>query len=149
MRRISFDDLTVEDLANCRVNLRKHIYQTGRQMDYESYVNLEIAQYNLGNPSIITPKVFSEPVADLFEEAKEPVKTSQTDVRDSNIGKKVFIANGFGSINGYTLVSSSDEVDPDDGKISIYCDLGKLLIYAKENDIFEYNESTMLVMKIS
>ena len=149
MRRISFDDLTVEDLANCRVNLRKHIYQTGRQMDYESYVNLEIAQYNLGNPSIISPKVFSEPVADLFEEAKEPVKTSQTDVRDSNIGKKVFIANGFGSINGYTLVSSSDEVDPDDGKISIYCDLGKLLIYAKENDIFEYNESTMLVMKIS
>ena len=150
MRRISFDDLTLEDLANCRGNLRKHTYETGRQMDYESYVNLEIAQYNLGNPSIISPKVFVEEIkADIFEEAKEPATSSQTDEQDSNVGKKIFIANGYGSMMSYTLVSSSDEVDPDNGKISIYCDLGKLLQYAKENDIFAYNKSTMLIMKIS
>ena len=152
MQRISIDDLTEEDFSNCRINLRKFMHETGKQMDYESFVNIEINQYNLGNPTVIKPKFISisKPIQqpDVFEEVKEPVKLTKTTALESNIGKRIYLESTTDGFFALTLVATSEEADPDNHKVSVYSDLGQLVKNAQQDDVLEYKDSLIEVIRI-
>lgn len=150
MKHITIDDLTYEDTVNIRVELRKYIESSGREMKYDDYVNVEIKHYNLGYPSVIKPKTEREPeqIDDIFEEVKDTVKAPSIE-RISNIGKKIYLESSVDGCHAVILVGTSEEADPDNGKISIYSDLGKLLHYVKEDDYIELKDNVIEVIKIS
>lgn len=150
MNNIIFEDLTEEDLANCRIGLRQYVASSGRQMEYEDFVKTEIKHYNLGYPSIIKPKVKQdlEAIADIFEEAKETAKAPNAEA-NSNIGKKIYLECTVNGLYAVVLVGTSEEADPDNNKISIHSDLGKLLHNVKENEIIEFHDYLIEIIKIS
>jgi len=144
MKSITFDDLTDEELINCRTALRILNFKSGFETPFESFVNSEINHYNLGLPSIINRK----PV-ELLPVEVQPIKVEQPDkfvesskiIKDdesvSNIGKKIFIECEHDQATIITLVDRDEYAEPELGKITIDSDLGKILLNVKTGDLLD------------
>jgi len=139
---ISFDDLTHEELANCRIALRILNAKSGFETTYESFVNNEINNYNLGLDSLINRKPHKPQVIEVkpveakqpekFTESSKIIKTIET---VSNIGKKIFIECENDQTRIITLVDRDEYAMPELGKITIDSDLGKILLNARVGDL--------------
>ena len=137
MQNITFDDLTIEELTNCRIALRLMNSRSSFDTSYEAFVNTEINNFNLGLPSIINRKlIIPKPVevkpVDKFTESSKVIKPS---VNESNVGKKIFIECENEQARIITLVDKDEYAMPEIGKITINSDLGKILMKVKVGDI--------------
>lgn len=144
MQTITFDNLTHEELANCRIALRILNAKSGFETTYESFVNNEINNYNLGLDSLINRKPFvlqvieAKPVEvkqpDKFTESSKIIKAIEV---VSNIGKKIFIECENEQARIITLVDRDEYAMPELGKITIDSDLGRILIKARVGDLMD------------
>jgi len=144
MQTITFDDLTHEELTNCRIALRILNAKSGFETTYESFVNNEINNYNLGLDSLFIRKPFVPKVIEV-----KPVELKQTDKFTesskiikpievvSNIGKKIFIECEDEQPLIITLVDRDEYAMPELGKITIDSDLGRILINARVGDLMD------------
>ena len=144
MQTITFDNLTHEELTNCRIALRILNAKSGFETTYESFVNNEINNYNLGLDSLINRKPFvpqvieAKPVEvkqpDKFTESSKIIKPIEV---VSNIGKKIFIECENEQARIITLVDRDEYAMPELGKITIDSDLGRILIDARVGDLMD------------
>ncbi len=144
MQTITFDNLTHEELTNCRIALRILNAKSGFETTYESFVNNEINNYNLGLDSLFIRKPFVPKVIEV-----KPVELKQTDKFTesskiikpievvSNIGKKIFIECENEQARIITLVDRDEYAMPELGKITIESDLGRILINARVGDLMD------------
>jgi hypothetical protein len=144
MQTITFDDLTHEELTNCRIALRILNAKSGFETTYESFVNNEINNYNLGLDSLINrkpfvPQVIEEKPAEVIQPDKftESSKIIKAIEPVSNIGKKIFIECENEQARIITLVDSDEYAMPEMGKITIESDLGKILKEARTGDLLD------------
>lgn len=144
MQTISFDDLTHEELTNCRIALRILNAKSGFETTYESFVNNEINNYNLGLNSIISRKPYVQQLIEVNPvEIKQPKKFTESSkiIKPiepvSNIGKKIFIECENEQARIITLVDSDEYAMPEMGKITIESDLGKVLKDARTGDLLD------------
>ncbi len=144
MQAITFDDLTHEELTNCRIALRILNAKSGSETTYESFVRNEINNYNLGLDSLINRKPFVPQVVEVKPvEVKQPVKFTESSKiikpteAVSNIGKKIFIECENEQARIITLVDSDEYAMPEMGKITIESDLGKILKEARTGDLLD------------
>ena len=142
MQTITFDDLTHEELTNCRIALRILNAKSGFETTYESFVNNEINNYNLGLDSLFVRKPFVPKVIEVKPvELKQPDKFTETSkiIKPievvSNIGKKIFIECENEQARIITLVDRDEYAMPELGKITIDSDLGKILLNARVGDL--------------
>jgi len=142
MQTIIFDDLTHEELTNCRIALRILNAKSGFETTYESFVNNEINNYNLGLDSLFVRKPFVPKVIEVKPvELKQPDKFTETSkiIKPievvSNIGKKIFIECENEQASIFTLVDRDEYAMPELGKITIDSDLGKILLNARVGDL--------------
>lgn len=155
MRNITFDDLTDEELTNCRIALRMINANSGFETSFETFVNSEINSFNLGLESIINRKpLISIPVEVKPVETKQPEKFTETSKiikpteNESNIGKKIFIECEHDQARIITLVDRDEYAMPEIGKITINSDLGKILLNVKEKDIIESPLGVIRIVEI-
>jgi hypothetical protein len=144
MQTITFDDLTHEELTNCRIALRILNAKSGFETTYESFVNNEINNYNLGLDSLFIRKPFVPKVIEVKPvELKQPDKFTETSkiIKPievvSNIGKKIFIECENEQARIITLVDRDEYAMPELGKITIESDLGRILINARVGDLMD------------
>jgi hypothetical protein len=144
MQTITFDDLTHEELTNCRIALRILNAKSGFETTYESFVNNEINNYNLGLDSLINRKPFVPQVIEVKPvEVKQPDKFTESSkiIKPievvSNIGKKIFIECENEQARIITLVDRDEYAVPEMGKITIDSDLGKILKEARTGDLLD------------
>ena len=144
MQTITFDNLTHEELTNCRIALRILNAKSGFETTYESFVNNDINNYNLGLDSLINRKPFvpqvieAKPVEvkqpDKFTESSKIIKPIEV---VSNIGKKIFIECENEQARIITLIDRDEYAMPELGKITIDSDLGRILIDARVGDLMD------------
>ena len=148
---ITIDDLTWIDFSILRCEHRKLRFTSNCQLSDKEFVNSAIDNYNKGDYSIIakkSDKVIEDKPADKFAEVTKCIIAPEKPV--SNIGKKIYLESSVDGCYSVILVGTSEEADPDNGKISIYSDLGKLLQYAQEGKYIELNDDIVIeVVKIS
>ena len=144
MQTITFDNLTHEELTNCRIALRILNAKSGFETTYESFVNNEINNYNLGLDSLINRKPFVPQVIEAKPvEVKQPDKFTESSKNIkpievvSNIGKKIFIECENEQARIITLVDRDEYAMPELGKITIDSDLGRILIDARVGDLMD------------
>ncbi len=144
MQTITFDDLTHEELTNCRIALRILNAKSGFETTYESFVNNEISNYNLGLDSLFIRKPFVPKVIEIKPiELKQPDKFTESSkiIKPievvSNIGKKIFIECENEQARIITLVDRDEYAMPELGKITIESDLGRILINARVGDLMD------------
>jgi hypothetical protein len=144
MQTITFDDLTHEELTNCRIALRISNAKSGVESTYESFVNNEINNYNLGLNSLFVRKPFVPKVIEVKPvELKQPDKFTESSkiIKPievvSNIGKKIFIECENEQARIITLVDRDEYAMPELGKITIESDLGRILINARVGDLMD------------
>lgn len=144
MQTITFDDLTHEELTNCRIALRILKAKSGFETTYESFVNNEINNYNLGLDSLFIRKPFVPKVIEIKPiELKQPDKFTESSkiIKPievvSNIGKKIFIECENEQARIITLVGRDEYAMPELGKITIESDLGRILINARVGDLMD------------
>jgi hypothetical protein len=144
MQTITFDDLTHEELTNCRIALRILNAKSGFETTYESFVNNEINNYNLGLDSLFIRKPFVPKVIEIKPiELKQPDKFTESSkiIKPievvSNIGKKIFIECENEQARIITLVDRDEYAMPELGKITIESDLGRILINARVGDLMD------------
>jgi hypothetical protein len=144
MQTITFDDLTHEELTNCRIALRILNAKSGFETTYESFVKNEINNYNLGLDSLFIRKPFVPKVIEVKPiELKQPDKFTEYSkiIKPievvSNIGKKIFIECENEQARIITLVDRDEYAMPELGKITIDSDLGRILINARVGDLMD------------
>ncbi len=144
MQTITFDNLTHEELTNCRIALRILNAKSGFETTYESFVNNEINNYNLGLDSLFIRKPFVPKVIEIKPiELKQPDKFTESSkiIKPievvSNIGKKIFIECENEQARIITLVDRDEYAMPELGKITIESDLGRILINARVGDLMD------------
>jgi hypothetical protein len=144
MQNITFDDLTHEELSNCRIALRILNAKSGFETTYESFINNEINNYNLGLDSLINRKPFVPQAIEVKPvEVKQPDKFTESSkiIKPievvSNIGKKIFIECENEQARIITLVDRDEYAVPEMGKITIDSDLGKILKEARTGDLLD------------
>jgi hypothetical protein len=155
---ITEDDLTFEDYSRIRSIQREMRFYQEFTLPENVFIQSAIEKYNNGDYSIILKKPSKseesiEESFDPFSENIEPISMSaspsESTEEQSNVGRKIYIENTMGEIRWYILVANSEDVDPDNHKISIHCDLGKLIVKAKEGDAIEYKGLEMVLIKIT
>ena len=144
MQNITFDDLTHEELTKCRIALRILNAKSGFETTYESFINNEINNYNLGLDSLINRKPFVPQAIEVKPvEVKQPDKFTESSkiIKPievvSNIGKKIFIECENEQARIITLVDRDEYAVPEMGKITIDSDLGKILKEARTGDLLD------------
>jgi hypothetical protein len=144
MQNITFDDLTHEELTNCRIALRILNAKSGFETTYESFINNEVNNYNLGLDSLINRKPFVPQAIEVKPvEVKQPDKFTESSkiIKPievvSNIGKKIFIECENEQARIFTLVDRDEYAVPEMGKITIDSDLGKILKEARTGDLLD------------
>jgi len=155
---ITLDDLTYEDLSIIRTIYKHKVYRKKCTLSESEFIKSAIDGYNKGDYSIVSMKApleeSLEESFDLFTDEIIPLLASNSPVvldsePQSNIGKKIDIENSMGHKTHFILVGNSEEADPDNKKISIFCDLGKLLVNAKNGDIIEHKDLLIAVTNIT
>ena len=141
---ITIDSLTAKDFE--RIRIKKKRLDQDNLMDFGSFCQEEIRKYNLGLDSVIETK-------DAFTEEfiyKAPVSSSDHDEPTSNIGKDIYVEFIYDQFKKFTLVASSEDpsFNPDNNIISVESDLGKKLEYAKQDEMIEFKDSIIDIIRI-
>ena len=125
---MTINDLTFNELANCRILARKESYLSGRNVTFQEVAERELAKHLQGKPTFIYAR--------------------ETENND-NVGKYIYLEFESGDCKRLKLVDSSSRINPDANIISTASPIGKLVKHAKKNDIYQFNRTLIRVVDIS
>lgn len=114
------------DLSNCRIQARLESKQTGKQITYSEVLERELDKAKKNQKSLINIVYFAP------DEDETVVRNDE-----SNVGKTIIVEHENNNICRYTLVSNSNEVNPDLNIISTRSNIGKALKLVKVDDVVE------------
>ena len=125
---MTIKDLTFNELANCRILARKESHETGRVVTFQEVAEREISKHIQGKPSFIY--------------------TRESETQD-NIGKYMYLEFDNGDCKRVHLVESSDQINPDMNVISTSSPMGRLIKFAKKNDIYLLGKTLIRIVDIA
>lgn len=116
------------DLANCRIQARLESMRTGQEVTFTEVLERELNKAKRNEKSLINIVYFAP------EQDESKVR-----IDDSNVGKTIIVKNEKNNIIRYTVVSNSNEINPDNNIVSTRSNIGKVLKNAKVDDVVEIN----------
>lgn len=125
---MTIKDLTYNELANCRIIARKESVLTGRVVTFQEVAEREISKLFQGIPTFIYSR--------------------ESENRD-NVDKHLYLEFDNGDCKRVRLVESSEQINPDINIISTSSPLGRLIKFAKKNDIYQLGKTLIRVVDIA
>lgn len=126
---MNLNELTFQEVANCRIQAKIESYSLGRMVTWQEVANREIANALSGKSSLVTIKDYDD----------------STD----NIGKYIFLEFSDGNCKRVLLKESLDLINESLNVISTNSPVGKHLKYAKVNELIQVNGTILRVVDIT
>ena len=126
---MNLNELTFQEVANCRIQAKIESYSLGRMVTWQEVANREIANALSGKSGLVTIKDYDE----------------STD----NIGKYIFLEFSDGNCKRVLLKESLDLINESLNVISTNSPVGKHLKYAKVNELIQVNGTILRVVDIT